>query len=684
MDAEPEEVDRLPVVSLDDPNALDARLVGAKAAALAAARRAGLPVLEGAVLTTGLTPATRDLAALAAWTRVSYGGTRSLVVRSSSTVEDGREQSMAGLFTSVVDVGSLDGFQDAVDAVLASGKVVPLADERAPLAVLVQPLLKARVGGVLFGVDPVSGRRDRLVVAASEAGPVGLVQGEDDGQNAILNRHGRLLAGSSPLTRAELRRLAHLSRKVNVLFGAPQDVEWAIDENGHLWLLQSRPVTAVAETGKGPLLGPGPVAETFPDPLSPLEQDLWVEPLKSAVLHALELAGTTSHRSLRRSPVVTSVGGRVAVDLDLFDASTAARHGLARLNPGPPTRRLVAAWRVGRLRAALPALARDLVDRADGELATLPPLGQLHEDVLLGILTGARDRLVALHGHEILMGWLVSGGTSTMTAASVALRLLAQGRAAGLSDEELVGQHPTVLALLPPRIGSAPGLPVTDGALPPLPQNDGSGEVVDEAAVLREALRLRVRWMHELTARAAEELGRRLVARGLLDDFESVRWLRLYELRLALSTASVPVGVAGRATTRTAAPLPARFRLGADGSVVADMPSIATARTAGLGAGGGRGAGPVHSGGGAPPEGAVLVVRSLDPGLAPWLPRLAGLVAETGSPLSHLAILAREFRVPVAVGVVGAVERFAPGTEVLVDGSTGEVTAVLDLRQGAA
>ncbi|MDQ3979363.1 MAG: PEP-utilizing enzyme, partial [Actinomycetota bacterium] len=77
-------------------------------------------------------------------------------------------------------------------------------------------------------------------------------------------------------------------------------------------------------------------------------------------------------------------------------------------------------------------------------------------------------------------------------------------------------------------------------------------------------------------------------------------------------------------------------------------------------------------------------VRSLDPGLAPWLPRLAGLVAETGSPLSHLAILAREFHVPVAVGVVGAVERFAPGTQVLVDGSTGEVTPVPELSQGAA
>ncbi len=69
----------------------------------------------------------------------------------------------------------------------------------------------------------------------------------------------------------------------------------------------------------------------------------------------------------------------------------------------------------------------------------------------------------------------------------------------------------------------------------------------------------------------------------------------------------------------------------------------------------------------------MLVVRTLDPGLAPALPRLGGLVAETGSPLSHLAILARELSVPTAVGVEGATTRFPPGSLVMVDGTTGEV-----------
>ncbi len=66
----------------------------------------------------------------------------------------------------------------------------------------------------------------------------------------------------------------------------------------------------------------------------------------------------------------------------------------------------------------------------------------------------------------------------------------------------------------------------------------------------------------------------------------------------------------------------------------------------------------------------------LDPRLAPLLPGLAGLVGETGSPLSHLAILAPEHSVPTVVGLADATTRFLPGTEVLVDGSSGEVRVI--------
>jgi pyruvate,water dikinase len=77
-----------------------------------------------------------------------------------------------------------------------------------------------------------------------------------------------------------------------------------------------------------------------------------------------------------------------------------------------------------------------------------------------------------------------------------------------------------------------------------------------------------------------------------------------------------------------------------------------------------------------PQAGDVLVVRELSPALAGYLPGLAGLVAETGSALSHLAILAREYDVPTVVAVHDALRRFPPGTRLYVDGRTGEVRTV--------
>ena len=58
----------------------------------------------------------------------------------------------------------------------------------------------------------------------------------------------------------------------------------------------------------------------------------------------------------------------------------------------------------------------------------------------------------------------------------------------------------------------------------------------------------------------------------------------------------------------------------------------------------------------------MLVTTTLTPGLGPLLPRLAGIVAETGSVLSHLAILARESGVATVVGYTGATDTFADGT----------------------
>src|SRR5690606_20678543 len=119
---------------------------------------------------------------------------------------------------------------------------------------------------------------------AVEGTPGPLVAGEVAGSRYVLDPHGAVVEftrGDGPaLSRQQLRELARLAAGVAETLGGPQDVEWAYDRDGTLWLLQARPVTTeVRGAPAGPVYGPGPVAETFPEPLTELECDLWVPPL---------------------------------------------------------------------------------------------------------------------------------------------------------------------------------------------------------------------------------------------------------------------------------------------------------------------------------------------------------------------------------------------------------------------
>lgn len=677
------------VVYLNDPRAVDPRLVGAKAANLARAAVGGLPILPGFALTTRsfdpevvgnpampLDP-TAEAALMAAWARLAEAGGEPLVVRSSSTIEDIGESSMAGQFTSLLDVKGPDGFLAAVRAVLASARTATPGEPPLPMAVLVQSQLDAARGGVMFGIDPVSGDPHRIAVEVVPGGPDKLVSGTVTAASYHLRRDGRLMdrddGGGAPLIDARQRReLAKLARRTGEVFGCPQDIEWAHDRGGKLWLLQSRPVTASGElhTATGPILGPGPVGETFPDPLTQLEEDLWLPPLREGIVSALRVTGAVSENRIRRSPVVVTVGRRIACDLELLGATPVRQSTWRWLDPRQPARRVLAAWRIGRLRAVLPRMVRDAIGRVDAMLAELPALPDLTDQQLVDVILRARLVLGSVHGHEVLTGTLLAVDEAGATGAGMALEGVSIGRCNGLTDGQIVSRNPVVLALLPPRIGQHP-------ALPPVTIADGGAADrglagLDELSP-REGMRLRARWLQELTARAAFELGLRLQRDGRLANAHDVATLSLEEVVRLVSEPESGVPAVGEPAA-AGPPLPAAFRLTAGGGI-APIRQKGYHR-GGRGAGGGRGEGPVVHGtaGLIPEQGSVMVVRNLEPNLAAALPRLNGLVAETGSSLSHLAILAREYGVPTVVAVADALHRFPEGSMLVVDGDTGEVT----------
>ena len=71
--------------------------------------------------------------------------------------------------------------------------------------------------------------------------------------------------------------------------------------------------------------------------------------------------------------------------------------------------------------------------------------------------------------------------------------------------------------------------------------------------------------------------------------------------------------------------------------------------------------------------GEILVAPSTDPGWTPLFLTAAALVMETGGPMAHGAIVAREYGIPAVVAVPGATTRIRTGMRVTVDGSNGTV-----------
>jgi pyruvate,water dikinase len=495
-----------------------------------------------------------------------------------------------------------------------------------------------------------------------------------NGSRYVLDRLGRVLTfarGDGPaLPAGDLRRLAALSAEVAGAFGGPQDVEWAIEHDGRLWLLQSRPVTTeIRGVPQGPVFGPGPIAETFPEPLAELEHDLWVPPLRDAVREAVVLAGMVTRKEADASEVIVSVGGQVAIDLRLAGEIRPKPSKWRKLIPLHAARRINGAWHTGRLRAALPALADRLLDRVDADLEAVPRLAALSSRQLIGLFYRGHVVLRALHAHEILIGMLTDTGRNRMTGASVALRVLAAARQDGMTDQQVLETSPIVLALTPPRVAPRPDLP-QEASLMRLGHDDERGS---DNGILREALRLRVRWVQELTGRAAHELGVRLTESGDLVNPEMIRHMTLEHVEAVFTKRAVVVPeLVQTHLHRFGPPFPAMFQMSDRGKVIPvqgdrDVPG-------GTGAGGGVGRGRVTYNSVDPPRGSVLVTTVLTPGLGPLLTRLNGIIAETGSVLSHLAILAREAGVPTVVGYANAMRDLPEGAEVIVDGEGGRVT----------
>ena len=227
---------------LDLAEALDVSWCGHKAATLAALRGAGHRVPDGIVVPADVT-FTLDEAA-AALTRVGAGP---WAVRSSSTAEDLADASFAGQYESVLGVTTPDALVAAVERVRASATAAHAAayrgrqgDTTASMAVIVQRMVPARAAGVAFSANPVTGADETVIEAVRGLGDA-LAAGTADADRWLdIDGAPRAIANTGVLDQSDARQIGALVRRVAGERGAPQDIEWAIENDG-LWLLQARP-----------------------------------------------------------------------------------------------------------------------------------------------------------------------------------------------------------------------------------------------------------------------------------------------------------------------------------------------------------------------------------------------------------------------------------------------------------
>jgi rifampicin phosphotransferase len=346
-------------------DAADTPRFGGKAAALAQALRAGLPVPPGFALAWDAAVADKDLGRFA---DLLAGP---VAVRSSAVDEDSAQASFAGQHGTKLGVVGRAALHDAIAAVRASGAAGHALDYRqrmnlqaqARVGVVVQRMIAAEIAGVLFTRNPLSGAHEILIEAVSGLGEM-LVCGRATPVQYRLDAEGGLLAstpGHQPqallldadgrarecartqaeldarlLSPAQLRALFELGRRCEQVFGSAQDLEWAW-AGGRLYLLQSRPITALAETGeaarvalhadpgRGILWSRVNVGEAIPGTVRPLTADFHRDSIEVSPQYMFQRMGVLPRGPIHRPGTADAAParflcGRMAVNVDYMRA----------------------------------------------------------------------------------------------------------------------------------------------------------------------------------------------------------------------------------------------------------------------------------------------------------------------------------------------------------------------------
>jgi pyruvate,water dikinase len=243
-----------------------------------------------------------------------------LAVRSSAVGEDGATASFAGQFDSVLHVSTAAGLERAVRqcwASLWSERAIAYRGARRletpGMAVILQRQVDAAAAGVVFTRHPDAAHGDDLLIEYCAGLSDGLVSGAvNPGRLRIPRATGvpvEEAASDIVVPLPSVRRLMTAVLSLEAALGGPQDVEWALDRAGKIWIVQARPITSSAARITWTNAN---VAENFPDPLSPL---------------LYSIASTGYAQYFRRLGLAFGVSRRRLEAMDRYFAGIIGAHG---------------------------------------------------------------------------------------------------------------------------------------------------------------------------------------------------------------------------------------------------------------------------------------------------------------------------------------------------------------------
>ncbi len=234
-----------------------------------------------------------------------------VAVRSSATAEDLPDASFAGQQETYLNVKGADELVRKTVKCWSS-LFTPRAifyrtekgfrHEEVLISVGVQKMVNSKVAGVTFTINPVSGESNQIVIEANWGLGESVVSGAVTPDDYVVNKStlqiiekriakktieyiqdpetGRTIHAEIDTKRQkipcladeEVVKLAEIAKQIEEHYGAPQDIEWAIDRNlpfpENIYIVQSRPETVWSLKKKGP---PAEASRTPELPERPVE-----------------------------------------------------------------------------------------------------------------------------------------------------------------------------------------------------------------------------------------------------------------------------------------------------------------------------------------------------------------------------------------------------------------------------